>query len=329
MTAAPAPCGDLLGRLPAVRGRYSANADLARIAWFRVGGPADVSFRPRDVDDLAGFLRARPAGLPVTVIGVASNLLIRDGGIAGVVVRLGRGFAGIEPVPGAPRIRCGAAALDVNVAEVACAAGIAGLEFLTGVPGTIGGALRMNAGAFGSEIKDVLVSAEALAPDGERRVFSAAELGLAYRACALPDDWIFTAAELAGAPEAPQRVRDRLEAIRREREATQPVRARTGGSTFKNPAVGAERAWELIERAGCRGLARGGARVSEKHCNFLVNRGDATAADLEALGEEVRRRVARATGVALEWEIHRVGRRPRGEADVAACGAAPAGERAS
>lgn len=187
----------------------------------------------------------------------------------------------------------------------------------------------MNAGAFGSEIKDVLVSAEALAPDGERRVFSAAELGLAYRRCALPDDWIFTAAELAGTPEAPRRVRDRLEAIRREREATQPVRARTGGSTFKNPAVGAERAWELIERAGCRGLARGGARVSEKHCNFLVNRGDATAADLEALGEEVRRRVARATGVALEWEIHRVGRRPRGEADVAACGAAPAGERAS
>lgn len=308
MMVAPVHAGDLLQRLPAVRGRYSVNADLSKISWFRVGGPAEVSFRPKDFDDLVGFLRARPNDLPVTVIGVGSNLLIRDGGIEGVVIRLGRGFAGIEPIPGAPRIRCGAAALDVNVAQVACTAGIGGLEFLTGVPGTIGGALRMNAGAFGGEIKDVLVSAEAVGPNGRRRVFSGAELGFAYRHCELPDDWIFTGAELVGVCEAPQQVQSRLEAIRKEREATQPIRSRTGGSTFKNPESGKGRAWELIDRAGCRGLTRGAAQISEKHCNFLVNRGNATAADLEALGEEVRRRVAETTGVTLEWEIRRFGR---------------------
>jgi len=308
MMAATSCSADLLRRLPAVRGRYSVDADLSRITWFRVGGLAEVSFRPKDHDDLVTFLRTKPADLQVTVIGVGSNVLIRDGGIEGVVIRLGRGFAGIEPVAGAPRIRCGAAALDANVAEVACATGIGGLEFLTGIPGTIGGALRMNAGAFGGEIKDVLVSAEAVGPDGASEVFSVEDLRFAYRHCNLPKDWIFTSAELVGSIESTEIVGRRLEAIKKEREATQPIRVRTGGSTFKNPEVGKRPAWELIDRAGCRGLTRGDAQVSEKHCNFLINCGEATAADLEALGEEVRRRVAEATGVSLGWEIHRVGR---------------------
>lgn len=313
------PCGaDLLRRLPAVRGRYSVDTDLSRITWFRVGGPAEVSFRPKDLGDLVTFLRTKPQDLPVTMIGVGSNVLIRDGGIEGVVIRLGREFSGIEPVAGAPRIRCGAAALDANVAEVACAAGIGGLEFLTGIPGTIGGALRMNAGGFGGEIKDVLVSAEAVGPDGSCAMFAVEDLRFAYRYCDLPEDWIFTSAELVGSIESTEIVGRRLEAIKREREATQPIRVRTGGSTFKNPEDGERRAWELIDRAGCRGLIRGDAQVSEKHCNFLINRGEATAADLEALGEEVRRRVAEATSVSLEWEIRRIGRHTKRNASPVA-----------
>ncbi len=308
MMAATSCSADLLRRLPAVRGRYSADADLSRITWFRVGGAAEVSFRPKDFDDLLTFLCSKPQDLPITMIGVGSNVLIRDGGIQGVVIRLGRGFANIEPVAGAPRIRCGAAALGANVAEVARATGIGGLEFLAGIPGTIGGALRMNAGAFGSEIKDVLIRAEAVSPEGVCAAFSVEDLRFAYRHSDLPKDWIFTSAELVGSIESAEIVGRRLEAIKREREATQPIRMRTGGSTFKNPGKREGRAWELIDRAGCRGLIRGDAQVSEKHCNFLINRGDATAADLEALGEEVRRRVAEVTGVSLEWEIRRVGR---------------------
>ncbi len=297
------PVGSLLERLPPVRGRYAENVPLAPITWFRVGGPAAVMFRPADVDDLAAFVAAKPADVPVTVLGVGSNLLIRDGGIRGVVVRLGRAFADI--LVDGDVIVAGAGALDVNVARVALDAGIGGLEFLSGIPGTVGGALRMNAGAYGAEFKDVLVTARAVDDDGRVRVLQPADLGFAYRRCAVPADWIFVDAVLRGSPDDRRAIGRRMEAIRAARESTQPIRSRTGGSTFANPP--GAKAWELIDRAGCRGLAIGGAKASEQHCNFLVNTGDATAADLERLGEEVRRRVLVATGVTLAWEIHRVG----------------------
>jgi UDP-N-acetylmuramate dehydrogenase len=293
----------LIDRLPAVRGRYSANVPLAPITWFRVGGPAEVVFRPADEDDLAGFLAARPADVPVTVLGVGSNLLVRDGGVPGVVIRLGRAFAAVDAA--GDRVTAGAAALDANVAYAARDAGIAGLEFLSGIPGTIGGALRMNAGAYGSEMGDVVVNARVIDDGGRRRDLAAADLGFGYRRCGMADSVIFLAATLAGVPGDAVSIQRQIEEIRAAREATQPIRARTGGSTFANPD--GARAWELIDRAGCRGLVRGGAQVSEKHCNFLVNRGGATAADLEGLGEEVRRRVLAATGVRLEWEIRRIG----------------------
>ncbi len=293
----------LIDRLPAVRGRLGANAPLSGITWFHVGGPAEVMFRPADPEDLAAFLRAKPAGVPVTVIGVGSNLLVRDGGVPGVVIRLGRGFAGIA-ASGAS-VTAGAAALDVNVAQVARDAGIAGLEFLVGVPGTIGGALRMNAGAYGREMMDATVSATALDPAGRLHRLDKAALGFSYRACAVPQDWIFVSGELAGRAGDTAAIAGRMREIQAEREASQPIRTRTGGSTFANPP--GARAWELIDAAGCRGLRRGGAMVSEKHCNFLINTGVATAADIEALGEEVRRRVLDHSGIRLEWEIRRVG----------------------
>ncbi|MFQ5783296.1 MAG: UDP-N-acetylmuramate dehydrogenase [Alphaproteobacteria bacterium] len=298
----------LIDRLPPVRGRYVENVALGRFTWFRVGGPAEVVFRPADEADLAEFLGRKPADVPVTVIGVGSNLLVRDGGIDGVVVRLGRAFAGIA-VEGAG-IEAGAAALDLNVARAAAAAGLAGLEFLSGVPGTVGGALRMNAGAFGGEMAEVAIGARAVDAQGGLHELSVADLGFAYRHTAAPGDWIFTAARLVGQPGEPRAIAARMAEIARTRDAAQPRRSRTGGSTFKNPP--GMSAWELIERAGCRGLRRGGAMVSEKHCNFLVNAGEATAADVEALGEEVRRRVAEAAGVTLEWEIRRVGRHAAG-----------------
>ncbi|MFO1156318.1 MAG: UDP-N-acetylmuramate dehydrogenase [Rhodospirillales bacterium] len=293
----------LLERLPAVRGRYRERVALAPVTWFRVGGPAEVMFRPADADDLAAFLAAKPAVVAVTVLGVGSNLLVRDGGVPGVVVRLGRGFAGITA--DGETVVAGAGALDGNVARVAQDAGLAGLEFLSGIPGTIGGALRMNAGAYGSEIKDVLVSATALDGRGREHRLAAADLGFGYRRCSIAEDWIFTAAVLRGRPDDGAVIAARMAEIRAARESTQPVRSRTGGSTFANPPGG--KAWELIDRAGCRGLVVGGAQVSEQHCNFLINRGDATAADLETLGEEVRRRVLAATDVTLEWEIRRIG----------------------
>ena len=299
--APPATRGDLLARLPAVRGRYEIGASLADLTWFRVGGPAEVLYRPADADDLAAFLAARPADVALTVIGVGSNLLVRDGGIAGVVVRLGRAFARIEVQDG--EILAGASAPDVAIALAARDAGLGGLEFLRGVPGTLGGALRMNAGAYGREIADVLISAEALDATGERH--RASDLGLAYRHSSAPADWIFTAARLRGRPEAAERVAERMALVKEARESTQPTRSRTGGSTFKNPP-GAT-AWELIDAAGCRGLRRGGASVSERHCNFLINDGQASAADLKALGEEVRRRVMEVSGFDLEWEIRRLG----------------------
>ncbi|MGH7125357.1 MAG: UDP-N-acetylmuramate dehydrogenase [Stellaceae bacterium] len=294
----------LIDRLPPVRGRLTADAPLAPITWFRVGGPAEVMFRPVDAEDLAGFLAGRPPDVPVTVIGVASNLLVRDGGVEGVVVRLGRGFAAIE-ISGT-RVRSGAAVLDLNVAVAARAAGVGGLEFLSGIPGTIGGALRMNGGAYGREIKDVLESATAFDNAGVRHELSLAEMGLGYRHSGVAEDWIFTGAALRGVEDDRDAIQRRMAQIQAEREASQPIRARTGGSTFANPP--GHKAWELIDRAGCRGLTRGGAMVSEKHANFLINTGAATAADIEGLGEEVRRRVFEKFGVALEWEIRRIGR---------------------
>lgn len=297
----------LIERLPPVRGTYVEDAPLHRYAWFRVGGPADVLFEPADEDDLAAFLAARPADVPVTTIGLCSNLLVRDGGVRGVVVRLGRAFADI--VTEGETVTAGAGAADVNVARAAAEAGIAGLEFLRGVPGSIGGALRMNAGAYGAEIKDVLVEARAVDGRGRAHRVPAEALGLTYRHSAAPEDWIFTSAVLRGRRDDPAAIRARMDEITEARDASQPVRARTGGSTFKNPP--GAKAWELIDRAGCRGLRRGGAQVSPQHCNFLINTGGASAADLEGLGEEVRRRVLEATGVELEWEIARIGEAAR------------------
>jgi UDP-N-acetylmuramate dehydrogenase len=294
----------LLDRLPKVRGRLTVNAPIGPQTWFRVGGPAEVLFRPVDQSDLVEFLQALPADVPVTVIGVASNLLVRDGGIPGVTIRLARGFAEVATVGDA--VVAGTGALDLNVALTATEAGIAGLEFLSGVPGTIGGGLRMNAGAYGSEIKDVLVEVAAVDRQGLVHYASAAELGLSYRHSDAPDDWIFTGATLRGRPDDKAAIAARMAEIQSAREASQPIRARTGGSTFANPP--GHKAWELIDAVGGRGLTRGGAMVSQKHTNFLINTGSASAADIEALGEEVRRRVHAEFGIALDWEIRRVGR---------------------
>ena len=304
MMAAQPTTNSLIDRLPPVRGRLTENADLSKVTWFRVGGPAEVLFRPVDADDLADFLRGTPADVPLTVMGVGSNLLVRDGGVEGVVIRLGREFARVE-IDGTD-VRAGAATPDVNVALTCRDHGVGGLEFLRGIPGTIGGALRMNAGAYGREIKDVLVEAEAVDRTGARHRVTAAELGLEYRRSAAPEDWIFTAALMRGTAEDKAVIAERMASVSEARSESQPVKARTGGSTFKNPP--GAKAWELIDAAGCRGLTRGGAMVSEQHCNFLINTGGATAADLEGLGEEVRRRVEQTSGVVLDWEIKRIGR---------------------
>ena len=292
------------GKLPPVRGKLTENAPIGRQTWFGVGGPAEVMFRPADAQDLAAFLAALPIEIPVTVIGVGSNLLVRDGGVPGVTIRLGRGLANIAVEHG--ELRVGAGALDRIVALAAEEAGLAGLEFLSGIPGTIGGSLRMNAGAYGTEIKEVLVSATALDRSGRSRTMDCASMKLAYRHCGIGPGWIFLEARLRGVAGDRAKIAKRLRTIREVRNATQPVRARTSGSTFANPP--GELAWRLIDAAGCRGLVRGGAMVSQKHANFLVNTGGATAADIESLGEEVRRRVYETTGIVLEWEICRVGR---------------------
>lgn len=302
MAAIKHPDG-LLGRLPPVRGRTAASAPLGRVTWFRTGGTAEVLFRPADADDLARFLARRPKDVPLTVVGLGSNLLVRDGGVPGVTIRLGRMFATIDCE--GELVRAGAAALDTYVALAAGKASIAGLEFLSGVPGTIGGALRMNAGAFGREMKDVTLSAAALDAKGVRHELDNASLGFGYRHARVPEGWIFLSVVLKGEKGDPAVIAARIAEIRKNREDSQPTRAATGGSTFKNPE--GMKAWELIERAGCRGLRRGAAMVSEKHCNFLINTGSATAADIEQLGEEVRHRVQAATGVKLEWEIRRIG----------------------
>jgi len=294
-----------LDGLPKVRGELQAEAPLAPVTWFNAGGNAEILFRPADRDDLAQFLAQRPRNLPVTVIGVGSNLLVRDGGIAGVVIRLGRPFAGVATL--GLEVHCGAAALDINVARAAQKAGIAGLEFLSGVPGSVGGALVMNAGAYGAEIKDVFVSAEAVDFEGRAHTVDRDAMRFGYRRSATPADWIFVSALLKGEKGDSMAIAAKMDTIHQARTDTQPVRARTGGSTFKNPP--GQKAWELIDRAGCRGLKHGRAMVSEKHCNFLINTGGATAADIEDLGETVRSRVREATGVDLEWEIRRLGRR--------------------
>lgn len=294
----------LIAQLPPVRGRLTPDAAIGKQTWFGVGGPAEVLFRPADLADLARFFAALPPMIPVTVIGVGSNLLVRDGGIPGVVVRLGRGFAsiGIEQ----DEVRVGAAALDRIVALAAADAGLGGVEFLSGIPGSIGGSLRMNAGAYGREIKDVLVSAIALDRSGETHTVDSRAMRLSYRHSDVDPNWVLVEARLRGAPGDRAAIAHQLNEIRAAREATQPVRARTGGSTFKNPPD--DSAWRLIDAAGCRGLVRGGAMVSQQHTNFLINTGTATAADLEGLGEDVRRRVYESSGVLLEWEIERIGR---------------------
>jgi UDP-N-acetylmuramate dehydrogenase len=289
--------------LPPVRGTYTPDAPLKDLVWFRVGGRAEILFRPADAEDLATFLFAKPADMRVSVIGVGSNLLIRDGGIPGVVVRL-PGSMGKTVIDGT-RMTAGAAALDANVAKLAADAGIAGLEFLRGIPGTVGGALRMNAGCYGREIKDIFVEATAINGKGEIVKLTPADMGFSYRKTQAADDLIFVSAVFEGSSDDPAAIRARMDKLVADREASQPVKTRTGGSTFKNPP--GHRAWQLIDEAGCRGLLRGQAQVSPMHCNFLINTGDATAADIEALGEEVRARVREKSGVELDWEIKRVG----------------------
>jgi UDP-N-acetylmuramate dehydrogenase len=289
--------------LPPIRGRVQANAPLAPFTWFRVGGPAEFLVRPADAADLAALLQALPPATPVQTIGAASNLLIRDGGLPGVTIRLARGFSLITPE--LDGIIAGAAALDLTVAETAAAAGLTGLEFLSGIPGTIGGAVAMNAGAYGGEISHVLAWAECVTRDGDRRRLSPADLAFGYRHANVPPGGVITRVRLNARPGAPSMIAAKMAEIRAARDESQPVRARTGGSTFRNPY--GMKAWELIDAAGCRGLILGGATVSEKHCNFLINTGTATADDIESLGEELRHRVKSTTGVTLTWEIRRIG----------------------
>ncbi len=305
MGAFPDIVGELSALAPNLRGKLARDVRLAPYTWFRVGGPAQVLFSPADEEDLGYFLSRLPREIPATVVGVGSNLIVRDGGVRGVVIRLGaRGFGAIETTADFCVI-AGAAALDSVVARMAAEAGIDGLAFLRGVPGTIGGALVMNAGAHGGETKDVLLSARGLDRSGSPRVFSNAALGFSYRHSDAPEGVIFTRAEFQGRPGERAAILAEMDRITRARESSQPIREKTGGSTFKNPP--GEKAWQLIDAAGCRGLAVGDAEVSKMHCNFLINRGGAAARDIEALGEEVRRRVRETSGVELEWEIKRIG----------------------
>ena len=293
--------------LPKTRGKLLLNEALAPFTWLPVGGPADVLFLPEDEDDLAAFLKGLDPSVPVMAIGVGSNLLVRDGGVEGVVIRLGRGFGGVEP-RGENQIYAGAAVLDANLAKAAAQAGITGLEFFRGVPGAIGGACMMNAGCYGAETKDVLVEAYAITRAGERVTLSNEAMGFSYRrsAAAASGGLIFTGALFKGTPDAPEAVLERMEAITARREASQPIREKTGGSTFKNPEC--HSAWKLVDEAGWRGKPFGGAQFSDLHANFLINANNASAADLEGLGEAVRADVLSKLGVTLEWEIKRIGR---------------------
>ena len=295
---------DLKAAMPELRGRLTANQSLAELTWFRVGGPAQILFTPADENDLAYFLARLPTELPVHVVGVGSNLIVRDGGLPGVVVRLApRGFG--ETSTQDVVVTAGAAALDKRVAETAASANLAGLEFFFGIPGTIGGALRMNAGANGAETKDVLIEAFGVGRDGRKHVFTNAEMKFVYRNSGVDPSIIFTSARFQGKPASVEAIRARMNEVRAHREAAQPIREKTGGSTFKNPPGNS--AWKLVDAAGCRGLRVGGAQVSEMHCNFLINTGEATAADIETLGETVRTRVKENSGIELQWEIKRIG----------------------
>ncbi|WP_287976977.1 UDP-N-acetylmuramate dehydrogenase [Sphingomonas sp.] len=290
--------------LPAVRGRLTHGAPLAPLVWFKAGGAAEWLFEPADVDDLADFLRGLDPSVPVMALGLGSNLIVRDGGVPGVVVRLGKAFAKVEAVD-ATTLRCGGGASGILVSSTARDAGIGGVEFLRSIPGTVGGFVRMNGGAYGREVKDVLTEAEVVLRSGERRILSLGDLGYTYRHSALPEGAVVVAATFRGHPAEPAAVQAEMDRIAAAREASQPLRSKTGGSTFKNPD--GHKAWALVDAAGCRGLRRGDAQVSEKHTNFLLNLGTATSADIEALGEEVRNRVKAYSGVTLEWEIQRVG----------------------
>ena len=294
---------DLKAKAPKLRGRLLANQPLADFTWFRVGGPAQVLFMPEDEADLAYFLGVLPAEIPVTVVGLGSNLIVRDGGVPGVVVRLGRGFSEIK-IEG-HTIIAGTGVPDVKVARAAQEAGLAGLSFLRGIPGAVGGALRMNGGAYGRETKDALISARAVDRRGGVHELSNVDMGFHYRHCSAPEDYIFTQATFAGTPGDRAVIAAEMDKITEAREATQPIKSQTGGSTFKNPP--GQKAWQLIDAAGCRGLKVGQAQVSEMHCNFLINLGGASASDIETLGETVRKRVKDSSGVALEWEIKRIG----------------------
>ncbi|MGJ0391232.1 MAG: UDP-N-acetylmuramate dehydrogenase [Methylocystis sp.] len=296
---------DITALMPGLRGKLSANEPLAPYTWFRVGGPAQLLFMPADEADLAYFLARLPKHIPLTVIGLGSNLIVRDGGVEGVVIRLSaKGFGEIA-VEENCRLRVGAAIPDVKVARAAAEAGVDGLAFYRGIPGAIGGALRMNAGAHGGETKDTLIEARGVDREGNIRIFSNADMGYSYRHCSAPDDVIFTQALFQGRPGDPEAILAEMDRITQAREASQPIKEKTGGSTFKNPE--GHKAWQLIDAAGCRGLIVGDAQVSEMHCNFLINRGRATAADIENLGETVRARVLETSGVDLHWEIKRIG----------------------
>jgi UDP-N-acetylmuramate dehydrogenase len=301
----PGLVDEVKARAPKLRGRLVADAPIAEATWFRVGGPAEALFSPADEDDLAYLLSALPGEVPVTTVGLGSNLIVRDGGIAGLVIRLGGRAFGTVDIADDCRLLAGAAAPDQYVAKAAARAGVDGLAFLRGVPGSIGGALVMNAGAHGREVKDALIEACGVDRTGLKRGFSNAEMGFSYRLSSAPDDIVFTGATFQGRTGDSQAIEAEMERITRAREASQPVREKTGGSTFKNPP--GMKAWQLIDKAGCRGLSLGGAEVSSMHCNFLINTGRATAADLEALGEEVKRRVLETSGITLEWEIKRIG----------------------
>ena len=293
----------LIARLPTVRGRYSENVDMSLFTWFRVGGMAEVIFRPADLEDLSGFLEKKKEKSPVTVIGATSNLLVRDGGIPGVVIRLGKPFSNIVPLQ--KSLRVGSAALNSQVSRAALRADRTGLEFLSGIPGTIGGGLRMNAGSYGSEFKDILIEAEIMDPIGNVHVWSVDELGFKYRQCSVDSDWIFLSALFKAPLAEPDEIKSKIENIRLKRIDSQPIKEKTGGSTFSNPQ--GHKAWQLIEAAGCRGKRLGAAMISKKHCNFLINTGKATARELEELGNLVRCRVFDNSGVKLDWEIKRIG----------------------
>ena len=290
--------------MPRVRGKLTAQAPLAPLVWFKSGGAAQWLFEPADVEDLQEFLRDLPPDVPVMALGLGSNLIVRDGGVSGVVVRLGKACGKVEQI--APlTLRCGGGASGIAVSSAARDAGAAGLEFLRSIPGTVGGFVRMNGGAYGREVKDILVEADVVLRSGERVTLPVGALGYSYRHSTLPEGAIVVSATFRGEPGEPAAIQAEMDRIAAEREASQPLRSRTGGSTFKNPLP--HKAWQLVDEAGCRGLRLGDAQVSEKHCNFLLNLGAASSADIEALGEEVRRRVKDSSGVELEWEIQRVG----------------------